>query len=82
MDRPGHFRLTYSTMFNPPAELHERFDAALAGVRGRLGRDHPMWVGGRERSCAHSFEVRSPIDRELVLARLPLGGARDARVAS
>jgi len=78
MDRPGHFRLTYSTMFNPPAGLHERFDAALAAVRGRLGRDHPMWVAGRARSCAQSFEVRSPIDRELVLARLPLGGARDA----
>ena len=24
------FKLTYSTMFNPPPELHARFDAALA----------------------------------------------------
>jgi len=24
------FTLTYSTMFNPPDEMHERFEAALA----------------------------------------------------
>lgn len=34
------FKLTYSTMFNPPAALHERFDAALANVRGALGATH------------------------------------------
>lgn len=27
------FRLTYSTMFDPPPELHAQFDAALARVR-------------------------------------------------
>ncbi len=32
------FKLTYSTMFNPPAELHARFDAALSGpVFERVG---------------------------------------------
>jgi len=80
-NRSEPFKLTYSTMFNPPAELHERFDAATDAVRGRLGRDHPMWIGGRGRSGAQAFEVRSPIDRDLVLARFPLGGARDAQDA-
>ena len=33
------FRLTYATMFNPPEEMHERFEKALVTVRGRLGAD-------------------------------------------
>ena len=31
------FKLTYATMFEPPAALHARFDAAVARVRERLG---------------------------------------------
>ncbi len=38
------FKLTYATMFNPPEELHTRFDAALAKVKGgprqRIRHDH------------------------------------------
>ncbi len=78
MDRAGQFRLTYSTMFNPPVELHERFDAALGRVRAQLGREHPMWIGGQAREAQRSFEVRTPIDHGLVLARFPLGDAKDA----
>ncbi|HRH88274.1 MAG TPA: hypothetical protein PLO41_15610, partial [Rubrivivax sp.] len=59
------FRLTYSTMFDPPAELHERFDAALAQVRTRLGGEHALWIAGRARVTPDRFDVRSPIDREL-----------------
>ena len=35
---PEPFRLTYSTMFDPPVELHQRFDAALARVRTQVAR--------------------------------------------
>src|SRR5687768_3052749 len=63
------FKLTYSTMFDPPPELHARFEAALASVRGRLGRDYPSWIGGRAREGDGTFEVRSPIDREWLLGR-------------
>jgi 1-pyrroline-5-carboxylate dehydrogenase len=71
------FKLTYSTMFNPPAELHANFDAALARVKARLGADHPMWIGGRPRAGATRFEVRSPIDRDWLLATFPAGSAAD-----
>ena len=71
------FRLTYSTMFDPPAELHQRFDAALARVRAQLGAEHPMWIAGRARAGTEYFEVRSPIDRDLLLARFPCGSAAD-----
>lgn len=72
------FRLTYSTMFDPPAELHERFDAALARVRGRLGVDHPQWIDGGPRPGNALFEVRSPIDRDWLLGRFARGSAQDA----
>ena len=33
MSAKSDFKLTYSTMFDPPAELHARFEAALAKIR-------------------------------------------------
>lgn len=72
------FRLTYSTMFDPPAELHERFDAALAQVRTRLGGEHALWIAGRARVTPDRFDVRSPIDRELLIGRFARGTPGDA----
>ena len=34
-----NFKLTYATMFNPPAEMHTRFDAALAELNKLVRRD-------------------------------------------
>ena len=75
------FKLTYSTMFDPPPALHERFEAALAAVRPRLGAEYPMWIGGRERQAEGVFEVRSPIDQDWLLGRFARGGAAEARGA-
>ncbi len=36
------FKLTYATMFNPPEELHTRFDEALVMVKAGLGKEHGM----------------------------------------
>jgi acyl-CoA reductase-like NAD-dependent aldehyde dehydrogenase len=65
------FKLTYSTMFNPPASLHQRFEAALARVRGELGRTHANFIDGAERVAQVTHEVRTPIDRNVVLGRFP-----------
>jgi len=72
------FRLTYSTMFDPPAELHWQFDAALARVKAALGRDHPQWIAGAARDGRELFELRSPIDRNWLLGRFARGTALDA----
>ncbi len=71
------FKLTYSTMFDPPPSLHEQFNGALAAAKARFGRDYPMWVGGKARSAAASFDVRSPIDQDWLIGRFPRGGAND-----
>ncbi len=72
------FRLTYATMFDPPATLHEEFEKALAGVKSNLGREYAMWIAGKERNTAEHFEDRSPIDTDWILGTFPKGTAQDA----
>ncbi len=72
------FRLTYATMFDPPTHLHEEFEKALAGVKGSLGREYPMWIGGKERDAAERFEDRSPINTDWILGTFAKGTAQDA----
>jgi len=79
MDGQGQaFKLTYSTMFDPPEELHRRFESALAQVKSGMGALHPMRIGGEARLARQEFECRSPIDRDWLLARFPRGTAQDA----
>lgn len=84
MNATNSFKLTYSTMFDPPAELHDRFDRALAKVKAGLGHEHAMLIAGRDYASADKFEVRSPIDRDWLLGVFQQGGADaiDAAVAA
>ena len=56
------FRLTYATMFNPPEEMHGRFEAALARVAAGLGATHPLFIGGRDVPGAALAARATPID--------------------
>jgi acyl-CoA reductase-like NAD-dependent aldehyde dehydrogenase len=71
------FKLTYSTMFDPPEEMHTRFESALADVRAALGAHHAMHVDGRDVPASRTYEKRSPVDRRLVLGHFPLGEQGD-----
>lgn len=75
---PGGFKLTYATMFDPPAHLHAEFEKALARLKAGLGKEYPMWIGGKERGAAERFEDRSPINTDWLLATFPKGTAQDA----
>jgi acyl-CoA reductase-like NAD-dependent aldehyde dehydrogenase len=81
MDNAASFKLTYSTMFDPPPELHARFDAALADVKSQLGRDYPMLIGGRTVHRDERYEVRSPIDRDWLIGRFAVARADDVTAA-
>lgn len=72
------YKLTYATMFDPPADLHVRFDAALAEIEAGLGSDHALHIDGKECAGADSEQRRSPIDRRLVLGRFALADAAQA----
>ena len=72
------FKLTYSTMFNPPEEMHTRFDAALAAVRAGLGREHAMFVDGADVQTGNWIEKRNPTDTREVLGRFAEASTQDA----
>ncbi len=78
------FKLTYSTMFDPPPELHMQFEKALATLKPHLGAEHLMLVDGRPLRAARQIETRSPIDQRIVLGRFQAGDPviADAAVAA
>ncbi|MFL6592252.1 MAG: aldehyde dehydrogenase family protein [Luteimonas sp.] len=75
------FRLTYATMFDPPAEMHVQFETALARVESGSGRRHPLFVAGADREPAEWATRHSPIDTDLVLGEFPLADANDVDAA-
>jgi acyl-CoA reductase-like NAD-dependent aldehyde dehydrogenase len=75
------FKLTYSTMFDPPDEMHTRFEATLAKVRAGLGATHPMFIDGADVAAGKTSENRSPIDQRLVLGHFPVAEAADVERA-
>ncbi|MGD0750205.1 MAG: aldehyde dehydrogenase family protein [Anaerolineales bacterium] len=75
------FKLTYATMFNPPAELHTRFDAALAKVKAGLGREYPMIINNKDVFAGEKYERRSPVNTDWVLTVMQKGNEQHARQA-
>ena len=78
------FRLTYATMFNPPEEMHGRFDAALERVTRSLGERHVLHIGGKDVAGAGFATRVSPIDRDLTLGEFAVADAShvDAAMAA
>jgi 1-pyrroline-5-carboxylate dehydrogenase len=72
------FKLTYATMFDPPQEMHARFEAALARVEAGLGATHAFHIDGADVPGRAFDERRSPADQRLVLGRFPVADAAAA----
>jgi acyl-CoA reductase-like NAD-dependent aldehyde dehydrogenase len=76
------FKLTYSTMFAPPRELHERFAAAVQRVLGtQLGREHGFRIGGQIVQRAERHVACDPADQRRVLGRFAVANAADVDAA-
>jgi len=75
------FKLTYSTMFNPPEILHTRFSETVASVKAKLGKEHGMFINGKEVFAADKFEDRTPVDTSQVLGIFQKGTAEHANAA-
>src|SRR5215472_14640868 len=71
------FKLTYATMFDPPEELHARFDSAMQRVRGALGGSHPLYIAGADRPAERSADTRAPADRDELIGRFAAASAAD-----
>ena len=72
------FKLTYGTMHNPPQELHDNYDKALAKVKGQPGKEYPMFINGEDRFSEEKHEAYSPINTNWHLATFQKGTAQDA----
>jgi 1-pyrroline-5-carboxylate dehydrogenase len=77
----ANFKLTYSTMFNPPEELHAGFDKAVAALKKNLGKEYGMIINGKEVYADEKFEDRSPVNTDWVLAVMQKGSAHHANEA-
>jgi 1-pyrroline-5-carboxylate dehydrogenase len=78
-------KITYATLRNDNEELHALYDAGIERARARLGAYHQNWVGGAGRDGESAFELRSPIDRDLLVgtfARGTRGDVKDAVAAA
>ena len=72
-------KITYATLSADNEDLQTAFDGALERARADLGKAYPMIIGAEERTSAELFEDRSPIDRDIVVARFPVGTREDVR---
>jgi len=61
-------------MFDPPEELHTRFEEALAEVKAnQLGKTHGMMINNLDVYSESTFENRSPINHDWLLAHIQAG---------
>jgi 1-pyrroline-5-carboxylate dehydrogenase len=72
------FKLTYATMFNPPEELHTRYDEGLAKVKAGLGKEYAMIINNQDVLADEKYEDRSPINIDWVLAVIQKGNEQHA----
>jgi 1-pyrroline-5-carboxylate dehydrogenase len=70
-------KVTYATLRADNEELHAQFETALASARTAIGGYSRNYVDGAWRDGDGTFEVRSPIDRDIVLGTFARGTARD-----
>ena len=64
-------------MFDPPPEMHARFDAAMRDVRSQLGRRYALHINGVDVDTANARDKRSPIDRDWLLGSFAQAGTQD-----
>ena len=75
------FKLTYATMFNPPEELHQGFDKAVATLKQNLGKEWSMIIDNKDVYADEKWDDRSPVNTDWVLAKMQKGNAQHAHQA-
>jgi 1-pyrroline-5-carboxylate dehydrogenase len=80
-EQAPRLKITYATLRADNEELHASYEAGLERAKTRLGASHRNIVGGRERDGDGTFEVRSPIDQEIVVGTFARGTRQDVRDA-
>ena len=76
-DSAPRVKITYATLSADNEELHTQFETGLEATRATIGGYHRNHVAGAWRDGDGTFEVRTPIDRDLVLGTFARGTATD-----
>ena len=74
-------KITYATLRADNEELHAGFEAGLERVRAQLGLSHRNLIDGGWRGATSTFEVRSPIDTDILVGRFATGSRADIDAA-
>jgi 1-pyrroline-5-carboxylate dehydrogenase len=74
-------KITYATLSADNEDLHSQFEAGLAAQRSALGGHHRNLIDGSWRDGDGTFEVRSPIDHDILLGTFARGTAADVDAA-
>ncbi len=74
-------KITYATLRADNEELHALYEAGLERAKARLGAYHRNFVDGRERDGEGTFEIRSPIDTDILVGTFAKGTRADVRDA-
>jgi 1-pyrroline-5-carboxylate dehydrogenase len=74
-------KITYATLRADNEGLHASFESGLETARATLGGHHRNYIGGAWRDGEGEFEVRSPIDNQVVLGTFARASIADVDVA-
>jgi 1-pyrroline-5-carboxylate dehydrogenase len=75
-------KITYATLRADNEELHALYEAGLEKAKARLGQHHQNFIDGADRDGDGEFEVRSPIDSEILVGPFARGTRKDTQDAS
>ncbi|MDX1373347.1 MAG: hypothetical protein R3321_12810, partial [Nitrososphaeraceae archaeon] len=53
--------------------FHEKYEKAFEGLKNELGKEYPLIINGKEINSKNLFEVRSPSDTTIIVAKFPQG---------
>jgi 1-pyrroline-5-carboxylate dehydrogenase len=70
-------KITYATLRADNEDLHTGFEEAVERVRAGFGTHYRNYVDGQWRDGDGTFEVRSPIDRDVLMATAASGTTQD-----
>ncbi len=74
-------KITYATLRADNEELHALYEAGLEKAKARLGAYHRNLIDGADRDGDGTFEIRSPIDTDILVGTFAKGTRKDVQDA-
>ena len=78
---PDKKKVTYVAVASDES-IHANYEEALVKIEPELGQRHPMHIGDQDVFSVEEFEVRSPIDRDLVIGHFQKADETARRVSN